>query len=339
MNAGDKLAGKHGQCSDVQRANEAVIASHNPWNTSSKRPRATLILLAYNQEEYIEEAVGSALRQDFQDLEIIISDDCSVDRTVERAANMLQAYRGSHRVILLRNQRNLGLIPHFNKIVQMANSEIVICAAGDDISRVDRCHEICQIFAEDPDIYAVHSDVMTIDGAGRELGISRPPSERLNMTVTDIAGSWSVIIGATAAYRMTLFEKFGFIDSPRVYEDLIMSFRAALIGRLRYIPKPLVYYRQGVGISAPRIHSVRSEAKQQAIRVLELRLDTLTQRAKDCRAQASAASIAALRVIRRKVVWYSFRLMLVRQGLYQTAAQTLSGRAFSEIRLRLAGGR
>ena len=47
------------------------------------RPLVTFALFAYNQEQYIREAIEGAFAQTYQPLEIILSDDCSTDRTFE----------------------------------------------------------------------------------------------------------------------------------------------------------------------------------------------------------------------------------------------------------------
>ena len=49
--------------------------------SQSSRPLITFALMAYNQEQLIEEAVAGALAQTYSPLEIILSDDCSTDRT------------------------------------------------------------------------------------------------------------------------------------------------------------------------------------------------------------------------------------------------------------------
>ncbi|HUF60663.1 MAG TPA: glycosyltransferase, partial [Verrucomicrobiales bacterium] len=50
---------------------------------STERPLVSFLLLAYNQEQYIHEAVEGAFSQTYSPLEIILSDDCSTDRTFE----------------------------------------------------------------------------------------------------------------------------------------------------------------------------------------------------------------------------------------------------------------
>ena len=81
----------------------------NPMDLPS-RPLVTLALMAYNQEQMIEGAVGGALAQTYSPLEILISDDCSTDRAFECAAAAVDDYEGPHQLRLNRNPHNLGLI-------------------------------------------------------------------------------------------------------------------------------------------------------------------------------------------------------------------------------------
>ena len=77
--------------------------------SNTERPLVTFALFAYNQERFIREAVEGALSQDYSPLQIILSDDCSIDRTYEIMREMAAAYEGSHEIVLNRNEENLGL--------------------------------------------------------------------------------------------------------------------------------------------------------------------------------------------------------------------------------------
>jgi glycosyltransferase involved in cell wall biosynthesis len=57
---------------------------------SDDKPLLTLAMFAYNHERFIAEAVRGALRQTYSPLEIIISDDCSTDRTFEIIQSEIQ---------------------------------------------------------------------------------------------------------------------------------------------------------------------------------------------------------------------------------------------------------
>ena len=63
-------------------------------NIPDERPLVTFALFAYNQEQFIREAVEGAFAQTYEPLEIILSDDCSTDRTFEIMQEMASACEG-----------------------------------------------------------------------------------------------------------------------------------------------------------------------------------------------------------------------------------------------------
>ena len=109
------------------------------------RPLVTFALFAYNQEQYIREAIEGAFAQTYQPLEIILSDDCSTDRTFEIMREMAAAYEGPHHLIVKKNEVNLGVATHFDKVMGESAGDLVVVAAGDDVSydsRVSSCVEL-----------------------------------------------------------------------------------------------------------------------------------------------------------------------------------------------------
>lgn len=100
-------------------------------STMDNMPRFSFLLITYNQENYIEEALQSAFDQDYPNLEIVVCDDCSQDRTFELASQMVKAYRGTHRVILHRNERNLGIGANFQQAYELSTGDWLFMAAGD----------------------------------------------------------------------------------------------------------------------------------------------------------------------------------------------------------------
>ena len=72
-------------------------------------PPFSFLMITYNQEQYIADALNSALAQDYPNLEIIVSDDCSSDQTFAIATDIASNYRGPHKITLNRNEPNLGI--------------------------------------------------------------------------------------------------------------------------------------------------------------------------------------------------------------------------------------
>ena len=113
------------------------------------RPLVSFILLAYNQERYIHQAIDGALSQAYSPLEIILSDDCSPDRTFAIMQEKASAYVGPHEIVLNRNSQNLGLGRHYSRAMELAHGEIVELAAGDDISLPSRTEESVRMLQRD----------------------------------------------------------------------------------------------------------------------------------------------------------------------------------------------
>jgi len=106
----------------------------------------TFALFAYNQEHFIRDAIRGALSQTYEPLEIILSDDCSSDRTFEIMQEMADAYEGPHRVRLNRSPENLGILGHLIDVGREARGSILVVAAGDDISKPERVAALIPMF-------------------------------------------------------------------------------------------------------------------------------------------------------------------------------------------------
>lgn len=92
-------------------------------------PKVSVMIPTYNQENYIAQAIESVLMQDYENLEIIISDDCSTDKTGEIA----QKYASDSRVRYIRNPRNLGRVGNYrNTLLRHTTGEWVVNLDGDD---------------------------------------------------------------------------------------------------------------------------------------------------------------------------------------------------------------
>ena len=102
------------------------------------KPLLTVLLTTYNQVDFVEEALSSLFCQDYNNLEIIISDDASDDGTFDLITTMCANYVGRHKVLTNRNEINLGVAGNLWKVFAMACGELMIIADGDDVSLPNR---------------------------------------------------------------------------------------------------------------------------------------------------------------------------------------------------------
>lgn len=92
-------------------------------------PMVSVIMTSFNREKYIEEAIQSVLASTYRNYELIIVDDCSIDRTVE-IARKYEAL--DHRIKLFINEKNLGDYPNRNIAASYANGKYLKYVDADD---------------------------------------------------------------------------------------------------------------------------------------------------------------------------------------------------------------
>lgn len=206
------------------------------------RPLVTFALFAYNQEKYIREAIEGAFSQTYSPLEIILSDDCSTDGTLTIMREMVKAYSGPHKVILLTANTNTGWANHINKVVCHASANFIVVAAGDDISyprRTEKIFEFYQSTGRPPVIFSGLDDIEN-DGTPWN-GI---PVNQIEQSLSDFIIN-PTVRGATCAWDKEIFTKFPKLGSFVTAEDMVLPVRAYLLGRPpKFLDEKLIKYRR-----------------------------------------------------------------------------------------------
>jgi glycosyltransferase involved in cell wall biosynthesis len=229
-----------------QKPVAAPVHTHQP-----QPPRVSVLFLAYNQERTVEAAARSVLEQDFAEpLEIIFSDDGSTDETFRILSELSSAYKGPNRVRARRNESNLGIGEHYNVLVAQAAGQLLITAAGDDISVCQRVRRLVQAWdATEGRVDLIASHLVDLDHADQLGRIIEVDDLAQWHGADDWAQRRPYIVGAAHAFTRRLWDRFGMIDPKVVYEDQVITLRAILSGGAITVPEPLVYYRRG-GASA-----------------------------------------------------------------------------------------
>ncbi len=212
----------------------------------------SLILFTYNQEKFVSEAVKAALSQKCDPIEILITDDCSNDKTFDIIQDAVKHYKGPHKVLLNRNNKNLGLSRHIDKAHGLSSGEVIIGAAGDDISHLNRCQKIIDCFeSKSPLLVFSYADVIDSNGQETYHEYSNATLYKSN-DIMEIASSGALYLGATGAWHRDLYEKYGSIED-NAYEDLVFGFRAAIEDKFYALNERLVSYRLGHGVTNSKL--------------------------------------------------------------------------------------
>ena len=200
---------------------------------TTRRPLVTFALFAYNQEQYIRTAVEGALAQTYEPMEIILSDDCSTDQTLEIIQKMVAAYAGPHDLRVRCNKTNMGIAAHVNAVMHCARGEIVLIAAGDDISLPERTAISVEYLKNYPRATAVLLSSEIIDHAGIKIGERILKAEKYpdgQQTLDDLLAWRHVTFGATRALRRDVYNRFGPLKESCPTEDTPLLLRSLLCG-------------------------------------------------------------------------------------------------------------
>src|SRR5262245_36621237 len=127
--SGADVMGVGGMESLVTEAGVRAGSSHTTAMKHQTPPRVSIGMPVFNGRPYIERAVRALLAQTFEDFELIILDNASTDGTYEYAGASID----DPRVRLERNERNIGAIANFKKVVGLAQGEYFMWAAVDDL--------------------------------------------------------------------------------------------------------------------------------------------------------------------------------------------------------------
>lgn len=234
-------------------------------------PRITLVLFAFNQAACVGDAVKACFAQEGEPLEIVLSDDASTDGTFAELQRLAAGYVGPHHVKVRRNAVNLGVGAHYNAAVADCCGELIVTAAGDDISLPHRVRTLAAVWdasGQRADVLA--SYLIDMDADGRDLGVLRVDDLATWRSPDDWVRKRPYVVGASHAFTRRLFERFGPIRADLPYEDQVMALRASCMGAGITIDEPLLRYRRG-GLSAASAVRMDSAGYCQALAIKHTR--------------------------------------------------------------------
>lgn len=125
-------------------------------------PTVSVIIPSYNHERFIEECIQSVLNQTFQDFEIIITDDASIDQTVE----LIEQFKDS-RIKLFRHLKNKGASIAANNCITHAQGKYIAMLSSDDAWYPEKLEIQVEYLEQHPEIGAVFGKVDWVDETGQ----------------------------------------------------------------------------------------------------------------------------------------------------------------------------
>lgn len=199
--------------------------------------KVSIVLPVYNGEAHVAQAIESVLQQTYQNLELILVNDCSTDGT----AGILERYAAlDPRVKVVCNPVNLKLPRTLNAGFDLAEGAYFTWTSDDNRYKKEAIRRMVEHLEASPDIDMVYADFTDIDQNGRELR-----QVRMGQPEELLSGNQ---IGACFLYTREIAQKVGFYD-PNLFlaEDYDYWLRIWQAGKLKHIPENLYEYRRHAG--------------------------------------------------------------------------------------------
>jgi glycosyltransferase involved in cell wall biosynthesis len=210
----------------------------------TKSPKLSILVPTFNHGKFITECLDSVLAQDFQDYELIISDDASSDTTPE----IVSSYKDS-RIRLFLNKTNLGMVNHWNWLIAQAKGKYIKFLFGDDkFLHRESVGLLVRSMEEHSEASLAFSQRLLIDPDSKPIRLAESWSgegvyEGRQVFTTCLLQQKNLVGEPTAVIFRREAAMRGFDVSLRQLVDLEMWMHLGISGKICFIDFPLVAFR------------------------------------------------------------------------------------------------
>lgn len=215
--------------------------------TMSTEALVSVLIPVYNCEKFIEKTLLSIINQSYQNIEIVIIDDCSTDNTL----NVVQAVKNTHpqvRFVIQQNQPNLGVSATRNRLVAAATGDYIAFLDSDDYLESNMIASlVTTLESHQADISQCLYFYESEDGSSKKVTNRFAPATPLNGKQALIAMLEGEIPGFlwNKLFRRELFAGIKFDEKKIIFEDyevLILIFNKNIT--ISFTAEPLYHYIQ-----------------------------------------------------------------------------------------------
>src|SRR5437899_1625647 len=208
-------------------------------------PRVSVIITSYNQQEYLREAIESAVDQTVAAFEIIVADDHSTkDGSIETIREYAARYPGLVRGLF--QEKNVGIPKNRNSALQMVKGDYVAILDGDDRLLPGFIERQGVALTANPQAHVSYSNRYDISQLGERREHDREPQPSGDVLAYIARGRKGILRSMVAKYD--LVKSVGFLDENHYhYDGFILTLRLAKCTPFVYLPDPLMEKRDHAG--------------------------------------------------------------------------------------------
>ena len=224
-------------------------------------PLVSVVIPAYNHQNYVQETIKSVIDQTYQNIELIIIDDGSKDNTWQKIQELKDACQKRFTRFVAQTQQNQGTSITFNKGILLCEGKYISVIASDDLFMPQAIEEQVKVMEENSNVVQTLPDNISIDSEGKtfkgfewnkkfftlrsEYWLERYPGFDF---LSDDFHSYKTILEKDFwsngyLWRKEALDKFFPIPKTKMSEDYYINLQFAKLGLVKFINKPLFLYR------------------------------------------------------------------------------------------------
>jgi len=221
-------------------------------------PLVSVIVASYNYSQYLEQCLDSIFNQTYDNLEIVIFDDCSTDDS----RNIINHYEIKYNFKKIFNDVNKGPTVSVNIALNFCTGKYLVLMASDDFCEINRIADMVNYFETlSFDVGFIATDYRIISPEGNCIDRESSKrgiivSESKNLVVDFLDGKLEIAT-PTIMYKTACIKQIGGYDETMIQEDLDMIFRLLNEYKVAYLDKVLVNYRLTPNSLSRSINSTR----------------------------------------------------------------------------------
>jgi len=210
--------------------------------------KVSVLIPSYNQENVIEQTVLSALTQDYDNLEVVVSDDASLDKTPQILQEIQQKYPERLKIFL--HQTNLGVTKNHTRGLLECRGDFIAFQDGDDLFLPGKIQKQVEFMLEHPDCTISSHDVDVFDSeSGRTLYLWSQRFGRREGGARELVRYGNYLSSVSVMVRRIHLPGYGYDDRIRIGSDwlLWLEVLARGKGKIYYLDEVLARYRRHAG--------------------------------------------------------------------------------------------
>ncbi|MBV6661198.1 glycosyltransferase family 2 protein [Pseudomonas yamanorum] len=204
--------------------------------------KISVMVPVYNSQKYLRECLDSIFSQDYDNFEVIVSDDASTDGGQE----ILKEYAAKYKnMVLLLNEKNLGITDNCDQALQACDGKYIVLFAGDDIMLPGKLSMQVSFMELHPDVsISYHSVEIYNSDTNTVLGYtSSTPADETNNTV-DIITKMGIDGSMSIMSRSSMVPKDIYRTNVKYISDWLFQIEVSLAGRVVMLPGVWCKYRK-----------------------------------------------------------------------------------------------